>query len=691
MPVYDQASLVEESLASVRDAILIGIVLSLLVIAVALRDWRAGLIAALPVPITLLGTFAIMRWLGVTLNLMSLGGLAIAIGLVVDDAIVVSEGIVRRLEDGHPVAEAVELGTRDMFAPVIGTTLTTVVVFAPLVLLTGVTGSFLGALAVTLAIAVLLSMLMALTLIPLLAHRLHARAKREEQGSTDRTGRAIAWLLRHRLIALALVGALLGGGLLAERLTSTGFLPHMDEGAFVIDFVLPAGTSLEESARIMRAADDVLRARKDVVAFTRRNGTEMGPATATLQNTGDIMVRLAPPGERAPIDDVIADVRDQLRERIPEVRFEYVQVLQDVLADLAGNPSPIEVRLLGNDPQQLERYAETAGERLAKLPELEDFFDGREGAAPILRARPQLDQVTRLGLDAASVGDDLEIAVAGREIAEVLRPERVIGVRVRYPDAIRLDAAALARSPIAYGPRSLPLGDVVTFDRPLASTVRLRDGLRSAAVMTAAAADGDLGAAESAVASALRRVPPPAGVEVEIGGQAASARSARHELYVVAITSILLVLLVLSVQLRSLRYALVVLAGAPLSTVGGLAILAITGLPLDISSMTGLILLVGLVVKNGILLLEHAQRGLASGLSIEQALQAASRRRLRPILMTTAATIAGLAPLALGIGAGAELQRPLAVTVIGGLAFASAVTLVITPGLTALVTRRARP
>src|SRR4051812_1061772 len=205
IPVYDQADLVDQAMASVRDAILIGIALSLLVIAVSLRDWRAGLVAAIPVPLTLLGTFAVMRWLGVTLNLMSLGGLAVAIGLVVDDAIVVTEGIVRRLEDGHPVAEAVELGTRDMFAAVIGTTFTTVVVFAPLALLTGVTGSFLGALAVTLAIAVLLSMVIALTLIPLLAGRLRPRAPRRAATDTDRVGRVIRWLVRHRQAAAAAI------------------------------------------------------------------------------------------------------------------------------------------------------------------------------------------------------------------------------------------------------------------------------------------------------------------------------------------------------------------------------------------------------------------------------------------------------------------------------------------------------
>jgi len=683
VPVYDQAELVGDSLTSVRDAILVGIALSLIVIALALGDLRAGLVAAIPVPLTLLGTFAVMSWLGISLNLMSLGGLAVAIGLVVDDAIVVTEGIVRRAADGCEIAQAIELGTADMFAAVVGTTCTTVVVFAPLALLTGVTGRFLGALAGTLAIAVLLSMIMSLSLIPLLARMLRQRPARGERAS--RYGGAIRWLVRHRIVAVGVVALLIAVGYLAQRNLATGFLPAMDEGAFVIDFFLPSGTSLEETDRIATAIDDVLRQTPEVAAFTRRTGTELGPATATVQSRGDIMVKLVSPARRDAILEVIARVRGELHARVPEARLEYVQVLQDVLADLSGNPAPIELKVLGEDRDALEAWAEEAGERLGKLDELVDVFDGREGKTPILRSRIEPLQLARLGVSVEDAGADLSIALTGREVAQILRPERTIGVRLRYPDAIRWNASALARSLIAYGPGWLPLGEVVTLDRPIAPAVLRRDGLRPALVMTAATKTGDLGGAEAAVRAAVRDLPLPPGAVLEIGGQAETAKRAQRELVMVALAATILVLLVLILQLRSLRLALVVLIGAPLSTVGGLLVLAVTGIPLDVSSLTGLILLVGLVVKNGILLLEHAQHELARGGDLESALVAAARRRLRPILMTTGATLAGLLPLALGIGAGAELQRPLAVAVIGGLTLATVVTLVVTPGLTALV------
>ncbi len=686
--VYDQAELVTESMASVRDAILIGIALSLLVIAFSLRDWRAGAIAALPVPVTLLGTFAVMRWFGVTLNLMSLGGLAVAIGLVVDDAIVVAEGIVARIEEGHEVDAAVELGVHDMVAAVIGTTFTTVVVFAPLGMLTGVTGSFLGAFALTLAIAVLLSMVTSLTLIPLLASHLKHRPRTHASPTADRVGAAIRWLVHHTWVALVVVGVLLGVGYVAQRDLATGFLPAMDEGAFVIDFSLPAGTSLEETDRINVAVDRVLAAMPEVVAFTRRTGTELGPATATLQNAGDIMVRLVAPGARDEIEHVIEHVRERLHDQVPEARFEYIQVLQDVLADLAGNPEPIEIRVLGDAAGALDAWAAQVGEALGRRPELVDVFDGREGLTPILRSTVEPLQLARLGLDAATVGRDLEIAIGGRSVAQIVRPERVIGVRVRYPDEVRYSAVALARSPIAYGPRALPLGQLVAFDRPLSPAILRRDGLRSVLVMHASTPGGDLGAAEAAARVVLRELPPPRGVQIEVGGQAASGAASRRELMGVAGISVLLVLLVLVVQLGAVRIALVVLISAPLSTVGGLLVLALTGTPLNISSLTGLILLVGLVVKNGILLLEYAQRRVVEGQPLADALVAAARRRLRPILMTTAATLAGLAPLALGIGAGAELQRPLAIAVIGGLVLSTLVTLVVTPGLAVLVAPR---
>lgn len=689
--VYDQAALVEASMDSVRDAILIGVGLAMLVIALFLRDVRAGIVAAVPVPLTLLSTFAVMKWLGMNLNLMSLGGLALSIGLVVDNAIIVTEAIVRRIEEGLDPHEAADRGTSDLFAAVVGTSITTVIVFAPLGLLSGITGSFLSSLAGTLCIAVLLSLVLSLTVTPLIATVILKKRHENERAAAAgrRLERTVRWLIHRRLIGIVLVVILgIAGYGLAGRV-QTGFLPPMDEGAFVIDFYLPPGTSLEDTDRAAKAIDRVLATTPQVVQFTRRTGSEMGPATATLQNRGDIMVRLVPPARRGSIDSVIDDVRTRIAAEVPGVRVEFAQVLQDVLGDLAGNPLPIEVHFHGDDPRVLEEVARQAGQRIEKLPGLDDFFNGVNGDVPVLRGTVDLVAAGALGVSPSLVASDLDIALRGRVIGELPHIGKPIPVRVRLPDRIRLSAVNLAAIPLQWGRATITLGELVHFDRPASPSVLRREGLQAVVIMSAAVPGHDLGAAERGVRKALAGLELPHGVRYEIGGQAASARAARTELLVVGGLGTALVLMVLLIQLRSLRLALITLLGAPLAVVGALAVLVATGVALDISSLTGCILLVGLVVKNGILLLEHAEELRAQGLGAEDALAAAAHRRTRPILMTTFATLAGLAPLAAGLGAGSELQRPLAIAVIGGLVVSTAVTIVILPGLAALgVARR---
>ena len=697
--VYDQSELIDDAMAGVRDAILIGIGLSLLVLAVFLRDWRAGAAAAVAVPITLVCTFGVMRLTGQTLNLMSAGGLAVAIGLVVDDAIVIVEAIVRRLEEGAGVAEAAERGTRDLLAAVIGTTITTVVVFAPLALLAGVVGSFFGALAVTLSAAVLLSLVVSVTVVPLVATLLLRRPRGGETGDSPGGARAggrlssiyervVRRVIDHPALSAAGVLALAVAGFLAWRATATGFLPAMDEGAMVVDVFLPPGTSLEETDRIARGIDRMLESMPEVVSFTRRTGAEMGPATATVQNEGDILVRLAPRGDRRPIYDIMDEVRERVLAEAPEARVELVQLLQDVLDDLSGNPSPIEVRFFGPDQATLERLAAAAAAKVEDLPELEDFFNGIEGNVPVLRADVMPAAAQRLGVSPARVIDDLGVALAGRVAAQVRVGDRSLGVRVRMPDAVRFDPDAIERLPLAYGGASVPLSAVARLTRPVGPAVLMRENLSQVVVMTAAVRPGgDLAAASAAVEDRLRGLDMPQGYRMEIGGALESARQAQRDLAGVFGLGVALVLAVLLVQLRSLRLALVVLLGAPLALVGAFITLYLADIPLNASSLMGCVLLAGLVVKNGILLLEHAQAHAAEAGSFREAVARAGARRLRPILMTTAATIVGLIPLAFGIGAGSELQRPLALATIGGLLLSTLVTLFAVPALACAVVR----
>jgi CzcA family heavy metal efflux pump len=696
--VYDQSALIGDAMHGVRDAILIGIALSMVVLAVFLRDWRAGVAAAVAVPITLVCTFGVMKLFGQTLNLMSLGGLAVAIGLVVDDAIVIVEGIVRRIEDGDEVAAAAERGTQDLFAAVVGTTATTVVVFAPLALISGVVGSFFGALAVTLSAAVILSLIVSVTVVPLVAVRV-LRPRRARDGRVHHPGGELSGaygdlvgrIVRHPVLSVIAIALLAAGGVLAAAHTATGFLPQMDEGALVVDFFLPPGTSLGETDATVRRLDHILETIPDVASFTRRTGAEMGPAAATQQNRGDILVRLVPRGQRRSVYAIMDDIRARAARDVHEARVECVQVLQDVLDDLSGNPRPIEVKIFGADQAQLEELARAAGKQIEDLPELDDFFNGVEGSVPVLRAEVDGAAAQRFGVKAKDVADDLEASLAGRVATHVRRGDQSIGVRVHMPDDVRFDPQQIASLPLAYGGATVPLGAVVTLDRPKGPSVLVRENLAPVVILTAAVKPGtDLAAATDAVARRLAGVHLPRGYRIEVGGQLASARETQRDLAGVFGLGIALVLAVLLVQLRSLRLALVVLLGAPLALVGAFVTLYVTGIALNASSLMGCVLLAGLVVKNGILLLEHAQAHAdePGGGGFAGAIARAGARRLRPIL--TAAAVVGLIPLALGFGAGSELQRPLAVATIGGLLLSTLVTLFAVPALAVVLMHRRR-
>ncbi len=687
-PVYDQALLVHESLRSVRDAILGGIALCVLVIALFLRDLRAGLVAAAAVPLTLGITFVPVALLGQSLNLMSLGGLAVAIGLVIDDAIVVVEAIGRKLEEGAPPAQAAERGTRALLAALIGTTATTVVVFLPLGWLQGVVGRFFIALATTLSAAVLISLLVAVVLVPLAATRL----LRARPGSRRRPRLAAAYarllgpLVRHPVGGVALGLGLLALGALSATRVPTGFLPTMDEGAFVLDYFLPAGTSLDETDRVARKIERVLQSTREVRTYSRRTGAELGPAAATQVNRGDIMVRLAPPGERTrSADEVIAAVRARVAREVPEARTEFIQVLQDVLNDLAGTPRPIEIKLFGDDYGRLRALAQQVAGRIRSVPGLVDLYPGFEAEAPELRFRVDALAAARLGRSASDVAAELEAALHGAMASLIRRPDRPLGVRVRYPDAVRFDPAHITALPILVGSAGVvPIGALARAERGAAQTDLVRENLRPAVIVTADHEGRDLGSVMRDVRARLSGLSLPEGYRLELGGQYEGQQQTFRQLGLVMGFGLTAVLVVLLAQFRRARLALLVLLCVPVALTGALAILWLTAIPLNASSLMGCVLLAGLVVKNGILLLEQYERLCEAGTPSEQALLQAGAIRVRPILMTTLATIAGLAPLALGLGAGAEIQRPLAVAVIGGLAVSTAVSLLVLPSLASL-------
>jgi CzcA family heavy metal efflux pump len=690
---YDLAEFVATAIANVRDAILIGSVLAVIVLLVFLRDWRLTLVASITLPLTVMTTFLVMRWLGETINVMSMGGLAVAIGLVIDDAVVVVENIYRHLDKGETPGQAVQLAMKELIAPVVGSTLTTVVVFVPLGMLSGVIGQFFRALSITLASAVLISLVQALTLIPLLAQWAAKRRGKQVATAADAAGekkahktglleriysRTLDSTMRRPILGIVVALLLAAGGWLLFTRLGSGFLPAADEGGFVIDYNAPPGSALAEIDRVVLKMEAVLKATPEIAAFTRRTGSELG-LFATQQTKGDILVRLKPAGDRKPAEDVITDLRDKLAEAAPGFEIEFVQLLQDMLGDLEGAPTPIEVKVFGDDPDTLAGISEQIEGELEKV-------DGVVDLVGVQRGNPETTwdidptAIGRLGLNVTQVSEQLSDAWLGDVRTELRLPDRTIPVRVRYPDAYRMDPQRMAETPVrAQDGRNIPLGSVAHSTTTEGELVLDRENLRQMAMVSAHLENRDLGSAVAEIQTKLAGLKLPVGYTTEIGGQYASQRQAFRELLTVFAIAAGLVFIILVVQFRRFLPAVLILLAAPLSLGGAFALLLITGTDLNVSSAMGLILLVGLVVKNGIVLLDYAHRLRDEGTPFTEALEIAGRVRLRPILMTTLCTLFGLLPLALGLGAGAELQRPLALAVIGGLTLSTFVTLYLVP------------
>jgi multidrug efflux pump subunit AcrB len=717
-PVYDQASLVRDATTSVRDAMLVGAVLAVIILFIFLRRWRITAISAAAIPLTLAITVLVMSLIGQTFNLMTLGAMAIAIGLVIDDAVVVSENIVRHLGFTPDRARAIREAVQELIIPVTTSTVTTVVVFLPLRLLQGVVGQFFAALSITLTIAVLISLVLAVTIIPLLAESFlraedaeperlegalptRAGGRARAQRLAERAGRAIDALslryqrslgraLHHTRIMIAGAVALVVLGILAYRFVPTGFLPEIDEGAFVLDYYSPGGTALAETDRQVHVIEKILQDTPEIEGTSRRTGAELG-LFATEQNVGDIVARLKPESQRSrSSEEVIDDVRQQIETAVPRMRVEFVQILSDVINDLAGAARPVEVKLFGADLDELESYAESLEPALSTVDGMEDFYNGVAEPAPELLMHIDKAEANRAGLTPEQVSRSVSGALLGVPAGELRLQDRSIAVRVRAPDAVRGDALRLGALPVVIpaAGSTAPLSAFATFEPTQARSAYTRENQQQMITMTADVT-GSLGAVTRGIRNALAARRPPRGVRVEIGGQSAGQAEAFRSLLLVLALAVAAVVGVMVLQFHSFVEPLVVLCAAPISFLGAMALLLMTGTPLNVSSFMGLILLVGLIVKNGIILLDFTHhRMTTSGEALGPALLEAGRVRLRPILITTLCTLFGLLPLALGIGAGSAMQRPLALAVIGGLALSTPITLYLVP--TFLVAVRGR-
>ncbi len=703
-PFYDQSHLVRDSIASVRDAILIGLILAAIILVLFLRDWSASLVAGLVIPVTILVTFIALWALGESFNLMTLGGLAAAVGLVIDDAIVVVENIALHREAGENRIEAVRKALAEITHPLIGSTITPIVVFLPLVSVTGVTGTFFRALALTMTVALLTSLALALTWTPALsltflrgnsrqAKIVPIDAPSPEESEHHHGIMAPVLRVHERVLRLALAkplwlaaacGLLIVGGFFAYKGLGSDLLPEMDEGGFVLDYIMPAGSSLQETNRVLLHIDKILHNIPEVTTTSRRTGLQMGLAAVTEANTGDFTVMLKDHRSRG-IDEVMQDARERIKAAEPELDVEFTQVLQDMIGDLSNAPEPIQIKLFSTSQDLLNQLGPARRRRHLQSPRRgrrrERHRQHHQRPRHHLPGRPRPRRALRLH------------HLRSRRRCH-LHPRRPHHSAAPHPERPPLHHP---RPPRRLPPRPLDtiqntvfvsstgklatLGSLAHIQQLPPQNEIIRENLQLMVAVTGRLEGSDLGTAVARVQKAVANLHLPSTVRVNYGGTYQTQQQSFHELLQVLLLALVLVFGVLLAEFRNFSAPASILVSSILSTAGVIFALLITGTTFNVASFMGLIMVIGIVAKNGILLLDADQRFRAGGMSPRDAMIQAARRRLRPIVMTALAAMTGMLPLAFALGQGSQMLQPLAIAVIGGLTISMALSLIVTPAV----------
>ena len=733
-PYYDQSTIVTQSIKSVRDAILIGLVLASIIMVLFLRDWGTSLVAGLVIPITLFITFIALKALGESFNLMTLGGLAAAVGLVIDDAIVVVENIVLHRDAGEGRLQGIQNALNELIVPLFGSTLAPVVVFLPLISITGVTGTFFRALAVTMSVSLFTSLGLAVVWTPNLALYFVRRNHQEEAspsalddaskdhetplaGKANEMQRLMAaeeasmtgffgkvirfyehWLRQALerpgwLAAMCLV--LIVASAICYRSLGTDLLPAMDEGGFILDYVMPPGSSLQETNRVVSHLERICRSVPEVESTSRRTGMQLGLASVTEANTGDISVKLKEERHRG-IEEIISQVRAQVAKEEPEVDVEFTQVLQDMISDLTGAPQPIQIKLFSPDGDLLNLWAPRVADAIGKVQlrgkkPVVDILNGVDNATsgPALVYQVNPHTAARSGFTTEEVALDASALMEGEPASTpVIVNGQARTLRVRFPEENRASLDAINNTLLVSSTgQTATLGSLAAVTELPGQTEILRENLQRDVAVTARLEGVDLGTGAVAVMRAVTDLRLPSSIRVVYGGTYREQQHSFHDLLIVLLLALVLVFLVLLFEFGTFSAPIAILSSAILSTSGVFMALLLTGITFNISSFMGLIMVIGIVAKNGILLLDADQKFRSVGFSPEEAMVQAGRRRLRPIVMTALAAVAGMLPLALAFGSGSQMLQPLAIAVIGGILISMVLSLIITPAVHFYLTR----
>jgi CzcA family heavy metal efflux pump len=688
---YDQGNFIIDSILSTRDSIIVGILLAMIIVFLFLRSWRVSLVVLLVVPATIASTFACLSAVGLTVNIMTLGGIAAAVGLIIDDAIVIIEYIFahfgRRVNPEKTgatlFAETADRSLHELMPAIIGSTASTIVIHIPLAFLGGVTGAFFASLSITMVFAMSISFIFSITLAPLLAmfvvKEKEINHEIEDASSKSRFavwhGSALQKLLKYRL---AIIPAGLAILFLAYSLygqIGNDFMPDMDEGTFVLDYWTPPGTSLPETNRMLMKIERVLMDIPEVESYSRRTGTQLG-FFLTETNTGDFLVKLKKHRSRD-INEIISEVRDTIAASEPSMRADFGQLMMDVIGDLTNNPSPVEIKLFGGDVGLLQTKADEVKRIIETIPGVVDAFNGITISGPSFIVNVDPARASMAGLNPADVRDELKTIMRGTVGTQIQKGEKLIGIRVRYPDIYRTDMEKIEQLQFTNANGVVvPLRTIATIQKTGGQAEIDREGLRQMVAVKARISGRDLGSTivniQKKLSSSLVL---PQGVTLEYGGVYQTQQESFRGLLLVAIAAFMLVFIVLLFEFGEFAVPVSIFIVNMLSLAGVFAALWLTGVTFNISSFVGVIMIIGIVAENAIFVLHNVKALQAEGVSLDEALIRASHMRARPILMTTLAAVFALLPLSMGFGAGAQMQQPLAIAVIGGFSVSSFILL----------------
>ena len=705
VPVINQGNFIERSISNVSRSVLYGGALTIIVLLFFLRNLRSTLVISLAIPISVIATFTLIYFGGFTLNLMTLGGLALGVGMMVDSSIVVLENIFRRRDEAGelPAVAAVE-GTLEVRSAIIASTITTLVIFLPLIFVRGVSGILFKELAYVIVFALLCSLMVSLSLVPMLASKLMRKPAEERKIRTawiarlssaageafsnlnNRYRKLIQLVLKHRLLTVFISVFILGASLLLLPFIGTEFLPPSDEGEVRVTGEMEIGTRLELVDQQTRKMEKIIYPSvPEMVSSVVSVGATGWRADAASQ--GEIRLALSPASERKRSNVQIADdLRSRLNGKISgmDVRVRAPQG-QFLLDRILGGDEGLTVEVRGFDLFTLDTLANHVADAIEKVPGITDVETSREAGIPQQEIHVNRDKISDLGLSVRDVTEILETAVAGTKVGEFRSEGNSYRILVKLKDAEKrsLDEILNLTLTTASG-EQVALRNLVTTEPSRGPLLIDRKDQQRIAKVTANVSGRDLGSVASDVQNLLSRIPRPVGYDLMVAGNFEEQQKAFNELVISLVLAIILVYMVLAGQYESLRSPLIVMFSVPVAAVGVLVILFLTGTTLNVQSYIGCIMLGGIVVNNAILLVDQAGRLTQSGMDVNEAVAEAGRRRLRPILMTTLTTILALLPLALGIGEGADAQAPLARSVVGGLAGSTLITLVLIPAVYSL-------